>query len=242
MRTLTATELLEVWERGERQHPLDRALTLLAAACPETEPPELAALAIGRRDTLLLALRRLTLGDRLTAFAACPACGAELEYGVDIGGLLDAAKTPPAKLSVRKDGYDISFRLPDSADLGAVAGRDAAAARTQILERCILAARRKGKVVAADLLSESALTAVVAAMTRADPLAEITMHLQCAACGRTWDAVLDILSFFWTELGGRVKELLSEVETLARAYGWREADILAMSEWRRRFYLEKALA
>ena len=36
MRALSATELLTVWESGRNQIPLQRALTMLAVACPET--------------------------------------------------------------------------------------------------------------------------------------------------------------------------------------------------------------
>jgi hypothetical protein len=62
--------------------------------------------------------------------------------------------------------------------------------------------------------------------------------LTCAACGHRWSALFDIVAFFWTELCVRAERLLVEVHTMARAYGWREADILAMSEARRHCYLE----
>jgi len=44
--------------------------------------------------------------------------------------------------------------------------------------------------------------------------------------------------FFWAELAAEAKRLLREVDALARAYGWREADILALSSQRRHAYLE----
>jgi hypothetical protein len=50
--------------------------------------------------------------------------------------------------------------------------------------------------------------------------------------------LFDIVSFFWTELSAQAKRLLREVHTLARGYGWREADILAMSARRRQLYLD----
>ena len=46
MRPLSAHDLLRVWELGEDQHPLDRALTILATACPELTWDELATLSI----------------------------------------------------------------------------------------------------------------------------------------------------------------------------------------------------
>jgi len=51
----------------------------------------------------------------------------------------------------------------------------------------------------------------------------------------------DIASFFWAEICVQAKRLLREVHTLARAYGWREMDILSMSPARRQFYLEMVI-
>ena len=41
-------------------------------------------------------------------------------------------------------------------------------------------------------------------------------------------------------IAGRALRLLGHVHALARAYGWREADILAMSPARRQVYLDLA--
>ena len=62
--------------------------------------------------------------------------------------------------------------------------------------------------------------------------------MTCPACGRFWQAAFDIASYLWSELDALAQRLLGEVHTLARAYGWREADVLSMSPWRRQFYLE----
>jgi hypothetical protein len=48
----------------------------------------------------------------------------------------------------------------------------------------------------------------------------------------------DIISFFWKEIDHWVKHLLLDVHVLAKAYGWSENDILEISPWRRRIYLE----
>ncbi len=56
-------------------------------------------------------------------------------------------------------------------------------------------------------------------------------------CPHRWPVTLDIASFFWNEIAVQAKRLCHEVHVLARAYAWREADILAMSERRRQYYL-----
>jgi hypothetical protein len=87
MRPLTAQELLDVWERGLALPPVQRALALLAAACPETPPEALARESVGRRDGRLLWLREWTFGPRLVSLAACPACGERLETAFDVADI-----------------------------------------------------------------------------------------------------------------------------------------------------------
>jgi hypothetical protein len=75
-------------------------------------------------------------------------------------------------------------------------------------------------------------------MAEADPLAEVLVDLACPACGKTFVADLDLGSFVWAELRTHARRLLREVDTLARAYGWTEAQVLALSDRRRTAYLE----
>src|SRR5947209_6263789 len=53
----TVADLLNVWERGCSQSPVDRALSLLQVATPESPREALAQFGIGRRDAELLKLR-----------------------------------------------------------------------------------------------------------------------------------------------------------------------------------------
>ena len=64
------------------------------------------------------------------------------------------------------------------------------------------------------------------------------LDFDCPACRHRWQAVFDILTFFWTEIRREARRLLEHVHVLARAYGWREGEILALSERRRQAYLE----
>ena len=52
---------------------------------------------------------------------------------------------------------------------------------------------------------------------------------------------MDIGEFFWRELTVQAKRLLREVHLLARGYGWREADVLALHPRRRQAYLDLLL-
>ena len=247
MRALSATELLDAWEQGVGQTPARRAMALLAPACPERSPDALARLSIGQRDARLLALREWTFGSRLLSLATCPGCGERLDLALDTADIQPSplprdeagGESQSEALSLAVDGYEVQFRLPDGLDLEAIAGHDdAAVARQALLQRCLLGACHEGDEVAAGRLPASVEESVVEAMARADPQADVVLDLSCPACDHRWQAVFDIASFFWTELDAWARRTLREVHLLASAYGWREAEILALSPWRRQAYLE----
>jgi hypothetical protein len=293
MRPLTASVVLEVWERGRGLHPVDRALVLLAAAQPGAPWEQLARLSIGQRDAQLLSLRELTFGPRLASYAECPVCGERLEFDHQVsdflaspavntenGGTEHRLAAPTTQIF---GGYTVRFRLPDSFDLAAVASSgDPEIARRVLLERCVVdvaqiasgvaqiasgvAQRTSGVAQMGDLTEAVApktsadaiktnstypvaigdLPGEIAAqiaeqIERADPGADISLNLICPACDHRWQITFDIVTFFWAEINHLAKRLLREVHTLARAYGWREADILAMSAARRQAYLEMVL-
>jgi hypothetical protein len=238
MRPLSANDILQVWEWGQDKHPVDRALALLGRADPELPPDKLQKLTVGQRNSRLLSLRENTLGPVLKGYAECPACATALEFSVEVGNIL---QPEPASLTYRLQVGELSmrFRLLDSLDLAAIVGLDdIRAARLRLIERCLLEATQARQPLEAANLPDSALAELVDALTECDPQAETRFQLTCAACGNRWSALFDIVAFFWTELSARAERLLAEVHMLAQAYGWREADILAMSETRRRAYLE----
>jgi hypothetical protein len=128
--------------------------------------------------------------------------------------------------------------VPNSLDLAAVADcTEAETARRLLLERCIVAANLEGQDIASNELPDPIVKALVQRMGDADPQADMQIELACPSCGHSWRAVFDIESFFWSEINAWAQRILLEVHTLARAYGWRENDILSLSLWRRHFYL-----
>lgn len=241
MRVLSSDELLEVWERGREQPPAQRALILLATAWPEMSVEELTGLSVGRRDALLLTLREQTFGSKLVCVAHCEGCGERLElsFSADEIRLPLPCGEPTEVLSLSRSDYDIQFRLPNSQDLIALAGEEeVTVARRKLVERCILSARLGGTERSVEQLPESVVTGVVEAMAQADPQANVQLALSCPNCHQQWQAAFDITEFFWSELHAWALRLMREVHTLALSYGWRERDIVALSPWRRRAYLE----
>jgi hypothetical protein len=227
MRALSATELLSVWESGSNEVPVQRALTMLAAASPETSSDSLARLTLGQRDARLLALREMMFGSDATGVTDCPECGERIELRFSCSDIHPATDTEsPTEVAVKSNGREVRFRLPTSADLLAVSSSG------QLLERCLLSRGNR--------LREDFLPAVSEKMSSADPMADIQLALNCPNCEHKWKAAFDIVAFLWREISAAARRLLREVHTLASAYGWTEAEILALSPARRRFYLEMA--
>jgi hypothetical protein len=242
MRPLTAPELLEVWEHGRDAPPFRRALLLLAAACPEATFESLGELPIGARDERLLTLRAWTFGPRLTSVASCPACGERLELTFDVDDIRAGHELPADPLELQLAEYALRVRLPNSHDIAALAGMsDPASSQRVLLQRCVLDAQHDGQAYPAEALPPNIEQAIVERLAQADPQAEIQLALCCPACAHGWQALFDIVSFFWSEIDSWAYQLMKEIHILASAYGWRESDILALSAWRRRIYLEMVL-
>jgi hypothetical protein len=242
MRTPTASELLTVWESAFDRRPAERALALLAVAMPELGYGGVAACSIGARDEMLLALRERLFGAELASVAHCPACKTMVETTWHAGALRDSigsSSPAPLQLEVVAEAHRISYRLPTSADLLAVGEEgDPDTLRNNLLNRCVLEASANGAPVALDKVPAAALAALEASMAAADPMADIDCALECPACGHGWSIDFDIGAYLWNELHAWAQRLLVDVHKLARAYGWREADILAMSPGRRSLYVE----
>jgi hypothetical protein len=233
--TLTQSELLSMWERGEGKGPSGRALALLSAAGPGDSP---ASMPVGRRDASLLSLREQIFGSAFAGVTSCPACGEEIELGFDAREVRrESAET--ATLRIADGTFDVSFRVVTTEDLAAIERLDdVAVARERLLARCIVDATRDGERIDAAELPESMIGAIAARMSESDPQADVQLDAACPACAHQWREPFDIAAFLWTELSVFVRRLLGDVHELARAYGWSEREILALPPSRRAAYLE----
>jgi hypothetical protein len=241
MRPLSASELLAVWEENGRRPPLWQGLALLAVACPDERIEALAQAPIGHYNEWLLTLRLWHFGPALTAVTNCPGCGELVEVTLDVAGLCTQAAEGLGGnwLEIIHDGATQRFRLPSPDDLVAAGEATTTGEATQIIvRRCIETPDEPPDGVSGEPLSPAMLAAVAAAMEQADPLAVIELAGVCPHCGRPWSAFLDVASFVWREVEMWAQRMLQEVHLLARAYGWGEAEILAMSPRRRQTYLQ----
>jgi hypothetical protein len=234
MQTLTQVDTLALWESGRTLHPIDQGLLAVETAFPETRDESVADWPLGRRNRALAELHCACFGSRLSGWTTCRECGEKLEFNVDGNALLHTEAPALADAVIIGDRQ---FRLPTSRDLARIASStETVDPARALLNACLVAGD-----VAGDW-SEEEIAAAGEQLAAADPLAEVRLDFKCPACGEDFEENLDLASFLWLELQARAERLLLDVHLLARAYGWSEAEVLALSPVRRNFYLEMVQA
>ena len=219
--------LLDAWERGLGETPGERALTLLESASSQSHP--LRELSVGTRDRLLLELRRGLFGATVDAIASCEHCGAAIELAFDVDDVLLPEEDGPGSVAVATEHGELTVRLPTAADVASLPV-DADAA-LPVLLAAIAGPRAQG-------LSAQEIDRIGQALAEADPQADISFEVTCPACARAASVPFDTAAFVWSEVAAWAARLLNDIHQLAVGYGWREADTLAISPLRRRFYRE----
>jgi hypothetical protein len=228
---LSDADILDLWDRGGRRHPIDRALLTLRMAQPDAAPEALADWPLGRRNQALAQMRGDCFGHAIHGWTPCPRCGETLEFETDWRVL--AGQVGDGAGDARITVGEFVFRLPTSRDLTRVAHEaDPRLAAIRLLESC------QTRTDDPPTWSERELAEIGERMAQADPFAETRLALACPSCGHAWEASFDIAAFLWEEIEARAKRTLLEVHTLASAYGWSEVEILAMSASRRALYVE----
>ncbi|HMC53868.1 MAG TPA: hypothetical protein VKH19_01745 [Gemmatimonadaceae bacterium] len=232
------SSLLRLWEDSLDAHPLDRSLAVLRAIYPAIDRGTIADRTAGERDALLLRARDAFFGPRIDATAVCPACGERNELTLDAAALTVApnattAETAPAAPPLVYVGT-LAFRVPTSRDIAAAIDIDAAHMARAIARRCFAGEEPSPEI------SDELMLELNEQLTGADPQADVELALACDACGGSWTVPFDIGVLLWDELSACARTLLSEIDILARAYGWSEDEILALTDSRRARYVELA--
>ncbi len=231
-------DLLALWERAAQAAPLERDEALLGAML-ESPPASL-----GARHAALLGLRSQLFGQRQLLRCHCPHCSEVSEFAIDCDALArtllpadDAGQ--PQRLEAQ--GWHIEFRLPTAADLRAAASlaTDDDGFVQALLQRCVTRCEQgKGVPCAPQELPAPVAAALSQRMEELEPGASVRFDLSCPHCAQSWLAPMDVGGVLWSELQARAERLLLEVDALARAYGWSETEVLALSPLRRAAYLQ----
>lgn len=242
MTRLSDETIVRTWERCADATAVERALALLAIASPDAEMVTASPLdvPIGARDAALVAVLRATFGERVWAFAACPSCHAALELPLDLARLA-RADDASGTFAVVVEELEVTFRLPSTRDVLAVARLEADEARVALARRCVVHAISLSSPVDPDELGPDVIDAIEQAMADADTGADIELALACPTCDHAFARTFDPPTFLWSLVDVRARRLFDDVDRLARAYGWTEREILALGPRRREVYLAKAM-
>jgi hypothetical protein len=224
------SERLQLWERAASVGAHGRADALLRHV---GELPK----SLGACNTALLGLRARLFGAVWPLRSDCPKCGCTCEFVVDSARLSaeissQLSQSAAAEHELQIDGVRICFRLPDAEDLRAIHEcASVEGALKTLLNRCIVHPR-------VEQLSERARAMVSQRMEALEPAASLSFEVSCADCGNRWSASIDVAQALWSELQVFAEGTLLEVDALARAYGWSESQVLALSATRRAAYLQ----
>lgn len=220
-------QVLALWEETVGLDRWQRDDALLGGEAP-------APRGLGARNLGLLGLRNRLFNRRWPLRSACPACATECEFTVDCVSLVDQLGAPPVeqRAVVEWDGRSLSARAPTVDDLIAIAREaDSASAARALLLRCLDGAT--------DLPNDArAIEGLERHLEALDPAASITFALRCVACTHEWSSLLDVGEALSAELQRAAERTLTEVDALARAYGWTEAEVIRLSPNRRAAYLQ----
>jgi len=222
-------------------------------------PPSLVQrLLVADRQYLLLKLREATFGPDIRGTLLCPwpGCGRKVDIDFTISDIpvtLSRDKGPLYTMQLSKqaalsDGNQnaitaVTFRLPNGADQEAVLPLfrgNPARAFSLLLELCVhsLGEHVNPGPELLSRLSPVARQEIEREMERVAPSVNLDMQVECAECSRIFTAPFDIQDYFFGEIRTDADMLYREVHYLAYHYHWSEQEIMAMTQDRRRRYIE----
>jgi hypothetical protein len=202
-------------------------------------------LSTGDREALLLHIRRLTLGERISCLLSCANCKKKMDLDLQIEELLlppyaHSQETHEVDISDGANSYRVRFRVPNGEDQEAVASaaeRSVNAAAELVLGRCIERVESADKEKLSDL-PDVVLRELPAKMAVLDPQAEILLDLTCPECAAAFVVPFDAGDYFIRELALHERELYREVHALSLHYHWSEDAALGLSRRKRQTYFE----
>ncbi|GLZ48187.1 hypothetical protein Acsp06_43720 [Actinomycetospora sp. NBRC 106375] len=180
-------------------------------------------------------------GTDVDVVLTCAACAAELEITLDVEPWAAVPHTSSVaeEASVSTVSGEVSVRAPTTRDL--LACRDTGNPVAALRARCLRGADR-GELTVAQLahLTSADLGRIDDAARELSGPAGAVIRTSCPACDADVVVPLDLGALWWEQTAADARRLLAEVAVLARAFGWGEDAVLALSPTRRATYLALA--
>ncbi|WP_273652333.1 hypothetical protein [Cellulomonas fimi] len=232
---LDAGATLALWEALDEVHPAARGAVVLVARGRVADLPDACAVPLRDAAAEALAELRARCGPVLATVLTCPGCGELLDVDLDLDALAgpggpDVGPAAAASVAVPTPSGAVVVRAPTTSDvLAALADPDPARA---LRERC------EAWPPGADRDEPAVRAAVERAADALAGVAASTVRTACPACGADAAAQLDVVALLAARVRDDARDLLVDVADLARAYGWSQDAILALSPARRATYLD----
>src|SRR5579864_5922896 len=109
---LSEQDILNIWEMGLRQYPVEQALTVLALAEQGIARGEALVFSVGQRDACLLDIHEYTFGSQFAGYVECPQCQEPLEIVFEANDMRVAESNISNKQACcfQHDGYEVKIR------------------------------------------------------------------------------------------------------------------------------------
>lgn len=224
----TSACLLQAWESAVSERSVRRPISWLSYAFG-WQRPDLENLSLGERERLILQARCLLFGSTMIGLVECPFCGEAIECEIPVRALLEVPRSPVTPIPVKGVGFDLDVRMITAGDIEAASAADNI--REQLFKRCVLKGDWQEDKV------DEAIRVTGECLADADPLAHISLDIECPKCSVRISPRFDPWRFLWDEIEVWGNRLLQQIHCLASAYGWTEDQILALSASRRARYL-----
>jgi len=239
-----ARTLLAAWEGAA---PLQDAARAAALVAHDGGGSVEAALDLPLATCAALAVTAYVdaFGPRAECSCTCGGCGDEMDILLDLREFADAASgagpTSEDIVAVGDGARSLTVRALTTRDLLDVARSSDPGLS---LRQCCLRDESGQRLSTAELraLGDDDLAAVDAASDHLAGMASILLRMRCPGCGEGMAASVDVGGLLWERVAATAPQLLAEIATLARAFGWSEDAVLALGTTRRRAYLQLAAA
>jgi hypothetical protein len=228
----TRAGLLAAWEATVAVPDLARGAALVAEAGLADDLDAALDLPVGESAALAARLHADAFGDDVEGLVTCEPCGTVLDVSVPLSAL--PAAHGDATVVATPGGGELRVRAPTTRDL--LAARDSPDPARALLAACVTGAG--GAPADPDALDEAALGLVDDAAEELAGAAAIVVRVTCPECGAAVAAPLDVGILLAERVARAAAEALGEVAELAAAFGWSEAEVLALTPLRRRAYVE----
>ncbi|HTQ89280.1 MAG TPA: hypothetical protein VMK84_07280 [Streptosporangiaceae bacterium] len=238
-----AAVLLSAWEEAAAVPDGAVAATLLHRAGLVASVDEGLDLPLGHAAARLARLYADSFGNAVDAVLTCPGCQEHLEVSLPLAPLCRAPDGPDQQI-VSEETVPGKAGPPRDYVVRSPTGRDLLLAATEpdpaavLLSRCVVA--DDGAAVDPATLDAGSLEALDAAAERLAGGAAPVLRSQCPACSEAVLADVDLAALLWQRVCREAPVVLADVAELSAAFGWSEAEVLAMSRTRREAYLSLA--